>query len=407
MKIQFHHVLAFFVVTLFFDLDYESAVIRVRIIDVFLLVLVILMILSAGSFKTNNNAAALSFYVFILYLLVNGIIKIGFSTVIKEIIQLLEYVFLMHLIARATDQPKKRKEFLDILFWGVGCVAIFSMIYNVSAGHYADYKNLDAPKHSFAFFALLAVIRFLTSKKKTQFQLLIVFLGLAILLLSGERKGWVGFMVGGGIFAYLQLKASLSKKNVHAITTFFVIVIALGGITELYLASQPQLHYLDRQITSFSDVSNVFSDDNSQYASKSDEERIFMFNLGIQLFVQHPVSGIGIDQFRDFVEEATHGEFSHDAHNFYIKILAEEGIIGIVLFLIPLFLIFIELWKKGKNNIPHIATDARIILALFLLGSVVNFFLAAKALSWLYIILPGGMLLGLNRELSSYKKVKA
>jgi O-antigen ligase len=63
-------------------------------------------------------------------------------------------------------------------------------------------------------------------------------------------------------------------------------------------------------------VSNVFSDDNSQYASKSDEERIFMFNLGIQLFVQHPVSGIGIDQFRGFVEDATHGEFSHDAHNF-------------------------------------------------------------------------------------------
>jgi hypothetical protein len=141
----------------------------------------------------------------------------------------------MHLIARATDQPKKRKEFLDILFWGVGCVAVFSMIYNVSAGHYADYKNLDAPKHSFAFFALLAVIRFLTSKKKTQFQLLIVFLGLAILLLSGERKGWVGFMVGGGIFAYLQLKASLSKKNVHAITTFFVIVIALGVLQNYIL----------------------------------------------------------------------------------------------------------------------------------------------------------------------------
>jgi O-antigen ligase len=406
MKIKFHHLLAFFLVTLFLDFDYESPVIRIRIIDVFLVVLVILMILSASSFKTNNNPAAMAFYLFILYLLINGIIKIGFSTTIKEIFQLIEYVFLMHLIARATDQPKKRKEFLDILFWGVGCVAICAAIYNVSLGHYSAYKELDAPKHSFAVFALLAVIRFLTSKKKTQFQLLILLLSLAILLLSGERKGWVGFIVGGGVFTYLQLKASLSKKNIHAIATFFVIVVTLALVTELYLASQPQLRYLDRQLTSFSDVSNVFSDDNGQYASKSDEERIFMFNLGIELFVKNPVSGVGIDQFRSYVEEATSGEWGHDAHNFYIKILSEEGIIGIVLFLLPLFLLFVELWKKTRNKIPHIATDARIMLALFLLGSVVNFFLAAKALSWLYLVLPCGMVLGLSKELAFYKNVK-
>jgi len=406
MKIKFHHVLAFFILTLFFDFDYETAIVRIRIIDVFLVVLVILMILSAGRFKTTSNAAAMSFYLFILYLLINGIIKIGFSTIIKEIIQLVEYVFLMHLIAKATDDSKKRKEFLDVLFWGVGCIAFYSMIYNVSSGNYTNYKDLDAPKHSFAIFALLAVIRLLTSKKKTQFQLVIVLLALSMLLLAGERKGWIGCIVGGGVFTYLQLKASLSKKNINAIATFLIIVATIGAITELYLASQPQLRYLDRQLSSFADISNVFSDDNSEYASQSDEERIFMFNLGLQLFAKNPVSGIGMDQFRGYVDEATHGEFSHDAHNFYLKVLAEEGIIGIVLFLLPLFLIFIELWKKSKSKITRISTDGRIVLALFFLGSFVNFFLAGKALSWLYVILPCGMLLGLNRELISYKNAK-
>jgi len=42
---------------------------------------------------------------------------------------------------------------------------------------------------------------------------------------------------------------------------------------------------------------------------------------------------------------------------------------------------------------------------LFLLGSVVNAFLAAKALSWYYLILPCGMLLGINKELELYKKL--
>jgi O-antigen ligase len=402
MKIRFHHVLAFFVVTLFFDLDYESPLIVLRIIDVFLFVLVILMILSVGRFKTNNNAAAISFYVFIIYVLINGVLKIGFSTVIKEIFQLIEYVFLMHLIAKATDESKKRKEFLNVLFWGTGCVAIFSMIYNVSKGNYTDYKDLDAPKHSFAVFALFAVANLLTSKKKTQVQLATVFSSLLMLLLSGERKGWVGFIIGGGVFTYLQLKSSLSKKNIQAIVTFLVIGVTVGIITELYLVSQPELRYLDRQLSSFSDVSNVFSDDNSQFASRSDEERIFMFNLGLEIFAKHPISGIGIDQFKSYVADATH-EYAHDAHNFYLKVLTEEGILGIVLFLIPLFLVFIDLWKKSRNKIPHIATAARIMVGLFLLGSFVNFFLAAKALSWLYIILPSGMLLGLNKELASIK----
>jgi O-antigen ligase len=399
MNIKFHQVLAFFIVTLFFDLEYEASFITVRLIDFFLVVLVMLMILSAGYFKITNNAASTTFYLFIIYILINGITKINFSTVIKEIIQLIEYVFLMQLIANATDESKKRKEFLNVLFWGTGCVAFFSMIYSVSQGIYVDYKYLDSPKHAFAVFALLSVVRLLTSKKKTQFQLLTVLLAIIMLLLSGERKGWVGFIVGICVYTYLQMKATLSKKNIHAIATFIVIMIIIGIITELYLAGQPQLHYLDRQLSSFSDISNVFSDNsNSQYESRSDEERIFMFNLGLQVFLKYPVSGIGIDQFKGYVVEASHGAFSHDAHNFYLKILSEEGIIGIVLFFIPLFLIFIELWKKSKNKIFHIAPDARIILALFTLGSMVNFFLAGKALSWLYIILPCGMLIGLNKE---------
>src|SRR4030095_12145540 len=108
--------------------------------------------------------------------------------------------------------------------------------------------DLDSPKHSFAVFALFAVANLLTNKKKTQFQLATVFWSLLMLLLSGERKGWVGFIIGGGVFTYLQLKSSLSKKNIQAIVTLLVIVVTVGIITELYLVSRPELRYIDRQL---------------------------------------------------------------------------------------------------------------------------------------------------------------
>jgi O-antigen ligase len=404
MKIKFHHILAFFILTLFFDFDILS-VVRLRIIDFFLAGVVAYRIVSMKGFKFSSNAATMSFYFFVIYLSINGIIKVSLSDAIKEAIQLIEYIFLMHFIAEATDEPQKRKEFLNILFWGTGCIALYSMIFNVSQGDYVDYKELDSPKHSFAYFALLAVIRIFTTNKKKQFQYLITFVAIVMLLFSGERKGWAGFIIGTGMFVYLQIKSKFTKRNFNAITTFIMITVTIGSITVLFLTANPEFHYLDRQLSSFSDVTNFFSSGDSKYESKSDEERIFMLKYGMQLFVQYPLSGIGVDQFKEFVTKETSGLISHDAHNFYLKILVEDGIIGLIFFLLTLFFIFLELLKKTRNKFSHIQQDARIIMALFLLGSVVNAFLAAKALSWYYLILPCGMLLGINKELELYKKL--
>jgi len=94
----------------------------------------------------------------------------------------------------------------------------------------------------------------------------------------------------------------------------------------------------------------------------------------------------------------THGEIAKDAHNFYLKILTEEGLFGLVLFLIFIVTLFVLLLKKAQSKIPHIAFTARCLIGIFLLGNVVNFFLASKAVTWMYFLLPCGMLIGLNRE---------
>ena len=406
MKIKFHHVLAFFILTLFFDFDYDVGGVRLRIIDVLLIGIAAMMILSGGKLKISNNPATISIYLLITYFLINGILKVSIGSIAKEIIQIFEYLFIMYLIADSTNEPRKRKEFLDVLFWGTGCIAFYSMMYNIAGGRFANYKDLDSPKHSFAFFALLALTRLLSSSRKTLFELGTVFLGLVMLLLSGERKGWAGFFIGSVFFVYLQIKSSYSKRNIGGIINFFTTIGTAATILIIIFISLPQFAYLSRQLTSLSDIGNIFSDDNNKYASLSDQERIFMFNFGIQTFLKNPVSGIGIDQFKDYIMRATHGAISHDAHNFYLKILVENGIIGLALFLVPLVLIFAELWKLSKNKIPHISLQARTTLALFFLGSVVNFFLAGKALSWLYVILPCGLILGMNKELRFYKNIK-
>ncbi len=403
MKIKFHHILAIFLVTLFLDFDYEGPFIRLRIIDGFLLILLAVMIISAKSIKVINHPVVWCMYVFIFYIILNGFTKVDMPTVLKEGLQLVEYLFLLHLIAKATDESEKRKEFLNILFWGTGAVAIYSMVYHISRGVYSGYKDLDAAKHAFAFFALLAVIRYFSEVKRKNTNLLLLLISLLMVFLAGERKGWAGLVTGIIVFVLLQTKSNLSRRNLNAIVFFFAALIVLWLVIAFYISGNEKFHYINRQLVSLTDFVNhlISSSDDEAYASRSNEERIFMINYGMKLFYQYPLFGVGVDQFRSYMSEASYGLINHDAHNFYLKILVEDGTIGIFLYLLPLTIVLLNLLKKNRNLSPEIALGARIIIALFFLGAFVNLFLAGKALSWFYIILPAGMLMGLNKEIKS------
>lgn len=404
MKIKFHQILAFFIVTLFLDLDYDLSFIRLRLMDFFLVGVIVTAILSLRGFKIVSTRTVVSFFIFIFFIIINGITKVKFGDVFKEGIQLIEYLFLMHLIINATSESQKREEFLNVLFWGTGAVAVFSMLYHISHGVYAGYKDLDAPKHSFAFFALLAIVRYFTSiKKDKSFQLMLVLFSITMVLLSGERKGWMGLFAGVSFFIFLQLRHSFSKKTVRILFSFAIVIFFIATVALIVINTLPQFHYFSKQLDS---LTAIFAGEDDAEQTRSNEVRIFMINFGLALFLKYPWFGIGIDQFNDFITKATKGAITHDAHNFYLKILVENGVAGFILFIAFNFIFFRDLWKTSKTKIRQKAITSHLLVAIFLLGAVVNMFLASKALTWLYIILPLGMMIGLNKEYAQVKKLK-
>ena len=73
-------------------------------------------------------------------------------------------------------------------------------------------------------------------------------------------------------------------------------------------------------------------------------------------------------------------------------------------FLIFLFLLYISILRLTRNKDPDIALSARVLISIFFLGTVVNFFLASKAISWFYFFVPLGMVIGIRNEI---KKMSA
>ncbi len=80
----------------------------------------------------------------------------------------------------------------------------------------------------------------------------------------------------------------------------------------------------------------------------SSENRLLIWEQSVDLFKTTPVFGIGFGVFRHL------GFNLKDTHNIYLKILAEQGIVGIGIFFTLIFMLIAQGWrlfKKGKTGL--------------------------------------------------------
>jgi len=81
---------------------------------------------------------------------------------------------------------------------------------------------------------------------------------------------------------------------------------------------------------------------------ESSERRLSIWKIGMDLFQKNPVTGIGYGVFRSL------GLDLGDTHNIYVKILVEQGIIGMLIFLVIIFSFLrmgYVLYKKGEDDL--------------------------------------------------------
>jgi len=80
---------------------------------------------------------------------------------------------------------------------------------------------------------------------------------------------------------------------------------------------------------------------------KSSELRIVAWKVGLELFEENPLFGVGYGVYR-------RGDFIlGDTHNIYVKILAEQGLIGILLFLSLMYSFFekgVRLYRNSNDK---------------------------------------------------------
>jgi hypothetical protein len=98
----------------------------------------------------------------------------------------------------------------------------------------------------------------------------------------------------------------------------------------------------------------------------SDASRFDAVLAGPQLFLTSPLFGVGFGQYSALSARFTEGHISIGSHNWYMNVLAEQGLVGVVLW--ASFLISLVVCLRKRPEAPRIVGLA--VLATFAAGSL-------------------------------------
>jgi len=353
-----------------------------------------------------KNRITILFIVLVIYKFIDGAYKTDFKTSFVELAQASEYLIFYFFVIKYLSNYNSRERFFKFLQISTLAVALFAAFYHISKGKLTDYKDLDEARISFGICALFSFYFYL--KRGTFFSTFIFILAFVLMLLSGERKGWLAFAFGA-IYLNFFFEGKLKLTTIFFIKRIIApaILLIVFLITSSYLSSDK--YYLQQQST-FEEIPSLISNfqENLQYrqsldynafASRSDAARYYVFMTGIYEFEKDPVFGIGTGNFRKIVIEVSPDPWIRNgAHNEYLNTLVEYGSIGLIIFIILLLIIFKTIRRIesfGDMRDQH----RSFIMAIFIYMSVINFFDGGgDAINYVFILLPAALTVSLMRE---------
>lgn len=182
---------------------------------------------------------------------------------------------------------------------------------------------------------------------------LTIFINIPAVIIENTRIVYIGIFISFLLIIVLSLKTK--KQFFTACLTFLIIAFATFAI------APNSMHRLE-SIT------------DTRYENQSNSERLLMWQSATNMFIDHPIFGVGIGNYHDQYMEKYRSPLAREnqwhPHNVLLDMLSEAGIFGGLGFLLLFGYIYyntITTWRKTKD----IATLAYLSS---LLAYTINFF---------------------------------
>jgi hypothetical protein len=339
-----NYLISFALLTLFTSLKLETGVVQIRPFDA----LVCLMFLSAlASARIGIAKYSPSLIVLFPYFIwhVMSASTVNLINGVREGLQIC-IIALFALILSAQVSRIDYEKCGRIMLLGLSLIVAINIGWHIANGYWFGWKRLNDPKAAFTFLPVVVscFMAFATGRKRRALIIFWVAFGI-ILLFSGERKAII-------IFCLLSIMI-FARGNIMAVVPLIGLVIA----TMVVLAniSDP---YVSRQIATIIDPmgsgESIRSVVNGEVPiSFSDTQRTFAIRQAWDLVSAHPAFGVGTNAYVDIIRR----KFSYlppymlvGIHGEFIRILAENGLLGLALYL----WIWIYAWIRLRHTLGHL-----------------------------------------------------
>ena len=179
-----------------------------------------------------------------------------------------------------------------------------------------------------------------------------------VLAASGSRKALFIFVFG---VAVLFIAKNLGNKDFfksifYVLISLVVIIIAVYQLSKLAMFEGVN----ERIVGLFNGILGKGQVDHSTSV------RLKMIEIGMNLFAQRPVLGVGIDNAKIYTEPVF-GVANYYLHNNYVELLADGGIVGTFIYYSIYIFLLRQLWKNrdftsGEFNVVFLILVLRLIL---------------------------------------------
>jgi hypothetical protein len=258
----------------------------------------------------------------------------------REGLQVLVVTLFAFLLAQEAARLDIRR-FSRRLLLGIAAIAAGAILWHLAHGYWVGWKQLPDARLAFVFLPPLLAGLILFAEGRRRHRLHFVWAGMfPLLLMSGERKALV---------IYLILTALLFARGRLAL---IAPAVAAAFVGLLLLSTVVENPYLQRQIHTLVEPGGT---GNYEYVlasgrylpddTPSDVQRAFALHVSAQMFADHPLFGVGTNQYSEIVAETYPNlpeELGLEIHGEFQRILTENGLLGFSLYV----LIWVAAWAR-------------------------------------------------------------
>jgi hypothetical protein len=196
------------------------------------------------------------------------------------------------------------------------------------------------------------------AKLKLIFLISMIFLQMFTLYIAFSRSAILALLFAMFIWGFLQCKDLLRQKDFYSSTFRRFAILASALLTSCALCIA--LFY--SQLTARGGIINY-----NAVTAYADSERIQYLKMAVDMIKEHPVLGIGFNNFQLYENPIQPGYPGHlffsKVHNIYLLIASEMGLISGGLFLLFIFSILRKSWKGiGEHPGHHQGFQEKIFL---------------------------------------------